>query len=196
MTGIDRTFWGRKKVAQRATIVFFQCALAIGAYYGTLQYEGNFHEVVPGQFYRSAQIDKSELEAVIRSYGIRSILNLRGANRGKAWYEDEITTSNAFGIAHFDYGISARRVVRTDQIAAILDIVRTAPKPILVHCSAGADRTGLISALYLVKVEGISVEIADKQLSLVYGHFPYLTSKTVAMDESFWRYIAGENSAR
>ncbi len=27
-------------------------------------------------------------------------------------------------------------------------------------------------------------------LSLVFGHFPYLTSKTVAMDKSYWAYVS------
>ena len=59
----------------------------------------------------------------------------------------------------------------------------------LVHCKSGADRSGLVSALFRLVEERAPPAEADQELSLVYGHFPYLTSKTVAMDESFWAFV-------
>ena len=53
---------------------------------------------------------------------------------------------------------------------------------------SGADRAGLVAALYSYAIDGKSAEAAAGQLSLLYGDFPYLTSGTIAMDESFWRY--------
>ena len=35
---------------------------------------------------------------------------------------------------------------------------------------------------------------AGAQLSILYGHFPYLMSKTRAMDDSFWAYINSHRS--
>jgi protein tyrosine/serine phosphatase len=69
----------------------------------------------------------------------------------------------------------------------LVDIVQNAKKPILIHCKAGADRTGLVSALYLYS---IGDKNASRMLSLKYGHFPYLFSPTKAMDESFKNYQA------
>lgn len=100
-----------------------------------------------------------------------------------------VFTSDATGARHFDYGIWASSIVTQKQIDEILAIIRAAPKPLLIHCRGGADRSGLISALYLAEVEGKPVDEAAGQLSLYYGHFPYLTSKTGAMDESFWTYV-------
>jgi protein tyrosine/serine phosphatase len=159
------------------------------SYWGIIQYQGNFHTVTEGTFYRSAQLTKVELEAVVRDHGIRSVLNLRGAHRGDAWYDDEIAASEKLGVAHYDYALSSKRIVTGKQIAEILALVGGAPKPLLVHCKSGADRAGLVAALYRYAGEGKSAREADRELSLVYGHFPYLMSKTGAMDESFWAFV-------
>ena len=163
--------------------------LSVGGYWGYLQYEGNFHTVAKGILYRSAQLSNSELEAAVERYDIKSVLNLRGTNVGSPWYDDEIAESRALGLVHYDYGISTKRFVTTRQITDILAILRNAPKPLLIHCMAGADRSGLVAALYRYAIAGASAQDADGQLSLLYGHFPYLTSPSVAMDNSFWAYV-------
>jgi protein tyrosine phosphatase (PTP) superfamily phosphohydrolase (DUF442 family) len=164
-----------------------------GAYWGLVQYHGNFHAVTEGAFYRSAQLGKDELHSVIQHHQIRSVLNLRGAHPGQDWYDEEIAVSQALGVAHYDYGLSAHRFVTRRQIGEVLDIIRNAPKPLLVHCKSGADRSGLVSALYRLADEGATVDEADRQLSLVYGHFPYLTSSK-AMDDSFWAFASTQGS--
>jgi len=164
-------------------------AASIGGYWGMLQYEGNLHAVSEGVLYRSAQLSKNEIKAAVAEYGIKSVLNLRGANAGSPWYDDEIAASGELGLAHFDYPLSARRFVTSQQIAELLDIVRQAPKPLLIHCKSGADRAGLVAALYRFAETGASAADADRELSLVYGHFPYLTSRSGAMDDSFWAFV-------
>ena len=164
-------------------------AASIGSYWGILQYEGNLHAVNAGILYRSAQLSKAETRWAVREYGIKSVLNLRGANAGSPWYDDEIAASGELDLAHFDYPLSAKRFVTGREIAEILDIVRKAPKPLLIHCKSGADRSGLVAALYRFAETGASAAEADRELSLVYGHFPYLTSRSGAMDDSFWAFV-------
>ncbi len=171
-------------------------ACSIGAYWGVVQSQGNFHTVEEGAFYRSAQLAKDELQKAVRDHGIRTILNLRGAHPGEPWYNDEVAISKALGVAHYDYGLSARRVVTDKQIGDLLGIIRHAPRPLLVHCKSGADRTGLVSALYRFAVEGKNKNEADAQLTVLYGHFPYLTSRTRAMDDSFWAFVGKTNGAK
>ena len=43
-------------------------------------FDGNFHTVIPGAVYRSAQLDSEDLDARIAELGIRSIINLRMAD--------------------------------------------------------------------------------------------------------------------
>lgn len=178
-----------RRMARRAGLVVLVPVLALGSYLGMLQLNGNIHAVQAGQLYRSAQLDSSQFVRVIGEDGIKSILNLRGAHPAAGWYDTELRVAGRLGVAHYDYGISAERPVTAQQIAAILQILRTAPRPILVHCQGGADRSGLVAALYEAVIEGTSPDQAARQLSLRYGHFPYLGSKTVAMDRSFWAYV-------
>jgi protein tyrosine phosphatase (PTP) superfamily phosphohydrolase (DUF442 family) len=168
---------------------------AVAIYCGAIIYDGNFHAVERHVLYRSAQLGKDELESFARQYGLKSVLNLRGAHAGTYWYDQEMAAAHDLSLTHYDYPISAKRFVTGRQIADILDIVRQAPKPLLIHCQSGADRAGLVAALYRYAVTGASPAEADRQLSLVYGHFPYLTSRSGAMDNSFWAYVAARREA-
>jgi protein tyrosine phosphatase (PTP) superfamily phosphohydrolase (DUF442 family) len=172
-----------------AVVAVALTAASIGGYWGILEYEGNLHAVTPGILYRSAQLNKDETRWAAHEYGIKSVFNLRGAHAGEGWYDDEIDAANELGLAHYDYPLSAKRVVTSQQIADILDIVRLAPKPLLIHCKSGSDRSGLVAALYRFAETGASAQEADRELSLVYGHFPYLTSRSGAMDDSFWAFV-------
>ena len=82
---------------------------SIGAYWGVVQYQGNFHTVAEGAFYRSAQLTKEELQRAVHDHGIKAILNLRGAHPGEPWYDDEVAVSREVGATHYDYGLSAYR---------------------------------------------------------------------------------------
>jgi protein tyrosine/serine phosphatase len=161
----------------------------VGGYSGMLAYTGNLHTVSEGVLYRSAQLSQQQFADAIQEYRLKSILNLRGAHPGEAWYDDEIAAAREAGIAHYDYPMSAKRRLAREQIEPILEIVRNAPKPLLIHCRSGADRSGLVAALFRLAIEHATPEEADRQLSLRYGHFPYLTSKTGAMDDSFWAFV-------
>ena len=139
-------------------------AAAIGGYWGVLQYEGNLHAVSTGILYRSAQLSKIETRWAVREYQIKSVLNLRGAHAGQPWYDEEIAAAGELGLAHFDYPLSAKRFVTSQQIDEILDIMRKAPKPLLIHCKSGSDRTGLVAALYRFSETGAAAAEADREL--------------------------------
>jgi protein tyrosine phosphatase (PTP) superfamily phosphohydrolase (DUF442 family) len=180
------------RLRHAAIIVFLgtgtPCA-TYAAYCGILAVSGNFHTVKAGQLYRSAQLDKAELGTIIDRYHIKSVLNLRGPNPESAWYKDELAAIREHAVDHYDVGISAHQPPTPEQMARILVILRTAAKPLLIHCKAGSDRTGLVAALYRYAVAGEPAEQAASELSLRFGHFPYLTSKTGAMGDSFSIYV-------
>lgn len=178
-----------RRTAKVGGLTVLLIAASIASYCGIIRYLGNIHVVEEGELYRSAQLDKEQFEQTIERYQIKSILNLRGDSPGEDWYDEEIAVSKTLDVKHFDYGIWASGIATPKQINDILKIVRAAPKPLLIHCNGGADRSGLVAALYLAEIEKRPVDEAAGQLSLIYGHFPYLTSKTGAMDKSFWAYV-------
>lgn len=168
------------------------CCLTIGAaYFGALQLFGNFHTVVEGLVYRSAQPNASDISRYVNEYGIKSIINLRGSNAGKAWYDDEIEAATRYGVKHVDFRMSASRELSDADIAALVQLMKDVPKPVLIHCKSGADRTGLAAALYLHDVQKIDIEKAEGQLSPLYGHIgiPYL-SAAYPMDLTWERFEA------
>ncbi|MCL6705766.1 dual specificity protein phosphatase family protein [Pseudomonas sp. R2.Fl] len=174
---------------RRLALGLLFASLLAGGYLGYLRLSGNLYEVIPGELYRSAQPSPGRIDEYARAYGIRSILNLRGANPDKQWYVDEVATAKALGIDHLDFRMSAKRELTIDQVHDLLEIMRDAPKPLLIHCEGGADRTGLASVLYLNQIAGTSEEKAEQQLSLRFGHIGIpLLSRAYAMDDT-WEMI-------
>ncbi|MSO71529.1 MAG: protein tyrosine phosphatase [Alphaproteobacteria bacterium] len=176
-----------KRAALSLTGAILVVAALGGGYLGFLQLSGNFHAVIDGELYRSAQPTPARLAEYVRDYGIKTVVNLRGSNPAQGWYREEVVTASALGIAHIDFAMSARRVLAASDKDALLAILRDAPKPILIHCEAGADRSGLAAALYLAAIRGSGEETAKRQLSFRYGHIglPYV-SQAYPMDQS-WR---------
>ena len=58
-----------------------------------------------------------------------------------------------------------------DELGAILDAIERAPKPVLVHCTHGEDRTGLVVALYRMR-RGAPVDAAYADM-VRHGFHPY-----------------------
>lgn len=163
-------------------------ALALGAYLFAIQLTGNFVTVVDGTVYRSNQVTPERLRLYQADYGIKTILNLRGASPDMDWYRKEDAAAKELGIKLIDFGLSARRELDDSQIRELVQIMKDAPKPLLIHCRSGADRTGLASALYLAGVNGVDTEVAAQQLSIRYGHFSIpLVSQAWPMDTTWER---------
>lgn len=187
--GLTRRLAGAVTVA---TIVFI---LAVGGWALFLQLTGNIHAVEPNKLYRSAQLDGDDLAQVINTYKIKSVINLRGDNPGDAWYDEELKVTKAQGAQHFDVGIGATSEPEPKVMHRLIELLRNAPRPVLVHCYSGADRSGLAAALYEYLVKGESADTSAEQLSFWYGHFPWLGSRTVAMDRAFWSFAKGRKYA-
>lgn len=172
--------------------------LSLGGYIGL--YTGNVRTVAEGRAYRSAQIAgpslRSELAGVfghdlarvVRAHRIRTVINLQGPSPDKPWYQDELSVSQRVGVKHYDVALSDQRLPPPDRLKALFDILDSASYPILIHCKAGADRSGLVSALYLAVYRGVPPRSAvDSQLTWRYGHMPI--GRAVAMDRFFDLYF-------
>jgi protein tyrosine/serine phosphatase len=163
----------------------FVAILALAAYLGVEQLRGNFHVVVAGEVYRSAQPTEEQIAFYHTAYGIRTIVNLRGANPGAAWYDKEIEQSRRLGITHVDFRMSAARKLSQAQAEQLIATLKQAEKPLLIHCEAGADRSGLAAALYVAALTRSGERAAEAQFSLRYGHFSIPLSRAYAMDQTF-----------
>ncbi len=163
-------------------------AVLLVALYVTVQIQtGNFHEVVAGEFYRSAQPSGQDLERYVKLHGIKSVINLRGENADTPWYREELAASQSLGIVHMNFRMKASRELTDAQANELIELMRNAPKPLLIHCKHGADRSGLASALYVAAISKRSEAAAENQLSLRYGHVPLWFRESSAMRHTFQR---------
>ena len=115
------------------------------------------------------------------------MVNLRGGSP-QGFYLFETETCQKLGITLHDVAFSARRAPQKAALQAIFDLFETLQKPVLIHCKSGADRTGLISALYMLDVEHRSIAEAKRQLSFRYLHLK--STDTGIMDHFLTLYEA------
>lgn len=145
----------------------------------------NFHAIEEGRAYRSAQLYPETLDWVIRNYGIRTVINLRGPNPKMDWYPREKAVCERNTVRQIDIPLSAFNLPPPEHLLAIYDAFKDAHEPILIHCRAGADRTGMASALWRMLMRGESKQAAAAELSLKYGHLRIRHPKMLEMVELF-----------
>lgn len=159
------------KILKIASICLVALPVLTGAHMGVNQLIGNFHEVLPGELYRSAQPSGKDISAYAKSYGIKTIINLRNEKR-EDWYDAESKAAKANGMHLVDYPVSSSDKLSQHDAEQLAQIMKDAEKPILIHCEHGANRTGLASAIYVSAVAGKSEAFSEFQLSPYYGHVP------------------------
>ena len=158
--------------------------LAVGGYAAYLCATDNFHSVVAGEVYRSSQPSPQAIADFAKHYGIKTIINLRGGLNTSVW-RAEVAQAKSLGIEHIDFPMSAYRELTPEQAKELIQVMKDAPKPLLIHCLSGSDRTGLASALYLAAISKTNEHVAEGQMSIIYGHIPLPISRAFAMDRTF-----------
>jgi tyrosine-protein phosphatase SIW14 len=123
---------------------------------------GNAYQV-SDELYRCEQPERKNIPD-LQKLGIRTILNLRRYHDGPA--ED---------LKEAGFTLIAEKMeaddLTVDNLVAALRHIRTAPKPVLVHCWHGSDRTGSIVAGYRIVFQGWTPAAALDELR--HGGFGY-----------------------
>jgi len=137
----------------------------------------NFHVVDQGRCYRSKTLDKKSLEWVIKEHGIKTILNVREDDSSAQWYKDEIETAQKHGVELISVPLNGRATPSKQHIDSIVHVFQNSKSPLLIHCQAGADRTGFVAGLWEIVMNGSTLQKALKQLSIFRGHYQFVFPK-------------------
>lgn len=131
----------------------------------------NFHWVVPGEAARSAQPYAGMYAAFLRGNGIKAVINLRGRHPKFGWWKKEHETCERLGIVHLDAMLDSKRLPLKEMLVALFDAFDAAPRPFLIKCSGGQDRSSLAAALYLIHRDGWD---AMARAEAQFARWPYL----------------------
>ena len=134
----------------------------------------NFHWIVPGDAARAGQAHVGRLASFLGRHGIRALINLRGENPDIGWWRYETRIARESGVVHLDVMLDSRKLPTRAMVARLFDAFDQAPRPFLLKCSGGQDRTSLAAALYVVHRDGWeAMEAAETQFARYpYLHFP------------------------
>lgn len=131
----------------------------------------NFHTVEKNKLYRSGQLSSKRLKHYIAKYGIKTVINLRGKHPELAWWQNEHNITRQCGAVLHNVSMNSRYLPSKKKLITLVNLYKEAPKPILIHCLSGADRTGEAAALWVLQQQKLGKRQALKQLSLRYGYF-------------------------
>jgi hypothetical protein len=158
----------------------------------------NFHWVEPGEAARSAQAYGGFLGAFLRAHGMRGLINLRGSNPKHSWWRYETRVCAKAGIVHRDVKLNSRQLPARAMLADLVDAFDAVPKPFLLKCSGGQDRTSLAAALYLLHRRGwAGLADAERQFARwPYLHLPKAKQRWLKLLPKFAAEQAGRASLR
>ncbi len=134
----------------------------------------NFGIVEPGQLYRSGQISRWQIEPTLRKNNIKVIIALSAHGGKQPDLDAELNAAKELGIDRQVFPLGGDGTGQIQQYAlaiAAIDRAKKEGKPVLVHCIAGAQRTGGVIATYQMLVEHRPAADAFVQMR-EYGHDP------------------------
>lgn len=112
---------------------------------------------VSDDLYRSGQPQEQGMTSA-KNLGIKSVISLRATELDR-----DLNRNENAGLSLRHVPITTWHVTDNDIISA-LKAIHELPKPVLIHCRHGSDRTGMITAFYRILYQGWSKEEAIREL--------------------------------
>lgn len=158
--------------------------LAFGWYLGARFVWFNLHEVVPGQVFRSSQPSPAFLERTVHDKNIRCVLKLNSPKESD-WSRAESAEAAKLGVRFINIPMGVSRLPTREELLSLIDAISSAPRPLLIHCKIGSDRTGVASTLLAMHDGATFDQAVASQLSIRYLHVGHIGE---AVEDVIYRY--------
>ncbi len=152
-----------------------------------------FGVVEQGRIYRSGQIHADLVEKTLRKHGIQVVVSLVGPDVNDINQKAELAAVEKLGLEFNRYPLRGDGTGDLENYVKAIEAMIAAKKanePMLVHCAAGAQRTGGAVAFYRLLVEGREPDAVYRELRRYdwrdkpgHGLLPYLNENMQAMAE-------------
>lgn len=180
------------RMARRSRIVLAS-VLTLAALAGVLWpcvstlHPRRFGVVEEGKVYRSGRLSPVALARLHERHKIRTIIDLGTYPEGSAGERREAETARALGIRRYRFELSGDSTGNPAYYARALAIMTDpAQQPVLVHCGAGSERTGMACIQYRHHAQGVPVERA----LLEAREFDHEEAKNPRLEEMVSRWTA------
>jgi protein tyrosine/serine phosphatase len=130
----------------------------------------NFYEVTTN-LYRGAQPTAEGMKE-LKAMGIRTVINLR------AWHSDKDEVAGT-GLKSIRFETEPWHADEADVVGFLKAVTDTNNLPAFVHCQRGADRTGLMCAMYRIVICGWTKQEAIEEMKKGGYHFSPLWENLV-----------------
>ncbi|MCX6993269.1 MAG: dual specificity protein phosphatase family protein [Kiritimatiellaeota bacterium] len=130
--------------------------------------------VEQGLIYRSGRLPLDRVQATLANHHIRVLIDLTENKPDNRFQLKERAAATALGIEYYNFpliGDGTGDIAYYAKAIAVMHQAQREGKPVLVHCAAGAQRTGGVVAAYRVLVERKSPDEARAELKR-YGWKP------------------------
>jgi protein-tyrosine phosphatase len=151
-------------------VLLIVIGLAVWLWFGFIRYRfvpKKFGVVVPGHIYRSGQISASLIKKTLTKYNIRVIINLSSYDADNSDKRAEENAVKELNIKVSRFKMSGNGTGDVNDYADAVIAIANAEKqnlPVLVHCSAGAMRTGGVIATYRLLVQKMDPNVVEDEI--------------------------------
>lgn len=152
----------------------------------------NFCVVTPGVVWRAEAPTRADAQWLV-AHGVASVVSL-GLDVRKSFESAHIDPRLARSVRYYEVRDFGALEVLThrhldEHVALALAIIHEAPKPVLINCRAGVDRTGIVVAAYRMLVDGMSAKQAIAEMNRFHSPWDPLNDRYV-------RSLAGTRGAK
>lgn len=135
--------------------------------------------VKPNLLYRSGQLPPDQLEAAVRAYGLRTVVNFQIPGPR---VDAERALCKRLGVGFLNLPMPGDGFGQEPQFREVLKAVDDpARRPVLVHCARGTCRTGAAVALYRYERDGWTPEDVAAEMARQTYRDAYLPGYVYAM---------------